>query len=241
LHIDDSRRPIPPSALGPLTALPHLGALTIDAHDASMPYIAEMPALQALLCQDTDATDDGFIALSASRSLQMIWGRRCYGLGDRGFTAMARMPQLRALSVSLKHVSSETLALLPLFPALRELMPMDMPDADFAHVGKCTHLESLILMYCRDTGDVATEHLASLTSLRRYFVSYNQITDRTPALLAGLPSLEELTFSGCAQVTDVGIRALTALPSLRLLRLDGMHGVTSDVARYFGPATFVVV
>ena len=72
-------------------------------------------------------------------------------------------------------------AALPAFPALRELMPMDVPDAGYRHIGKCAALESLILMYCRDTTDAATEHITGLANLTYYFNSYTTITDRTPS------------------------------------------------------------
>ena len=48
-------------------------------------------------------------------------------------------------------------------------MPMDVPDAGYRHVGRCEQLESLILMYCRDTTDVATEHITGLRHLSYYF------------------------------------------------------------------------
>ena len=39
------------------------------------------------------------------------------------------------------------------FPALRELTPIDIKDDGFRHVGKCVELERLTCMYCRETGD----------------------------------------------------------------------------------------
>lgn len=45
---------------------------------------------------------------------------------------------------------------------------MDVPDAGYRHVGKCEQLESLILMYCRNTTDVATEHITGLRKLSYY-------------------------------------------------------------------------
>ena len=47
-------------------------------------------------------------------------------------------------------------------------MPMDVPDAGYRHVGKCAQLESLILMYCRETTDAATEHITGLDQLSYY-------------------------------------------------------------------------
>src|SRR5262249_47675313 len=157
--------------------LPNLGWLAVDATDASMPTIAQMPRLRFLGCQDTAATDAGFTALSKSSSIEYIWGRRCHNLQTQGFAALARMPSLRALSVSCKNVADSGVAALPRFPALPELMPMDIPDEGYRHIARCEMLESLVLMYCRDTGDVATEHLVALPRLKHYFASYNRITD----------------------------------------------------------------
>ena len=100
------------------------------------------------------------------------------------------MPALRGLSVSCLNVDDDALAALPRFPALRELMPMDVPDAGYRHIGRCRELESLILMYCRDTTDAATEHLTGLSKLTYYFNSYTTITDRTPEILSTMDSLE---------------------------------------------------
>src|SRR6516162_5016809 len=199
-----------------------------------MPYIARMPSLRFLGCQDTVAGDDGFAALSQSQSIEFIWGRRCHNLRTRGFAALARMPALRGLSVSCKNVEDAGVAELPKFPALRELMPMDVPDAGYRHIGRCEGLESLILMYCRETGDAATEHLVRLSRLRNYFASYTQITDRTPELLSRMDSLESITFSNCAGVTDIGLAHLARLPRLRALRVSGPH-ITEAVTNAFPP------
>ena len=107
---------------------------------------------------------------------------------------------------------------------------MDVPDAGYRHIGRCEQLDSLVLMYCRDTTDVATEHIADLPKLKRYFASYTRITDRTPEILSGMPSLQEIEFDSCAGLTNAGIAALARLPQLRELRLSGMPKVTGDIA-----------
>ena len=165
LDLDDSRLAITAAGLEPLVSLPHLGSLHVDAKDDWMPYIAQMPRLRFLGAQDTPAGDEGFVALSTSPSIEYIWGRRCHSLGRRGFVALANMPALRGLSVSCLNVDDVGVSALPAFPALRDLMPMDIPDAGYRHVGKCERLESLILMYCRDTTDAATEHITGLRKL----------------------------------------------------------------------------
>jgi hypothetical protein len=232
LNLDARQLAITATGIAALVDLPRLGWLAVDAKDDWMPLIAAMPRLRFLGAQDTVAGDEGFAALGRSASIEYIWGRRCHNLRRRGFLALSEMPALRALSVSCLNVDDEGLAALPCFPSLRELMPMDVPDAGYRHVGKCGMLESLVLMYCRDTTDAATEHLGGLSALRSYFNSYTTITDRTPELLSRLDSLERLTFDNCHRLTDAGIARLARLPKLRHLRVNS-HGVTTAVRGAF--------
>lgn len=228
----DSSLPLAKAGIGHLATLPRVGWLSIDAKDDSMPIIARMPALLFLLVQDTSAGDDGFEALSKSQSIEMIWGRSTHNLHNRGFAALSRMPMLRALSVSCLNVDDSAIASLPDFPALREVMPIDIPDAGYRHIGRCGEMESLVLMYCRDTTDVATEQIVGLTKLKRYFNSYTAITDRTPQLLSGMNSLESVTFDACHGLTNDGVAALARLPRLKEVRVAG-NGLTREIAKAF--------
>jgi hypothetical protein len=238
LNLDCSALQITAAGLAPLVGLPNLGWLAVDATDAAMPYIARMPGLRFLGCQDTAAGDGGFMALSQSPSIEYIWGRRCHNLRTKGFAALARMPALRGLSVSCKNVADSGVAELPRFAVLRELMPMDIPDERYCHIARCERLESLILMYCRETGDAATEHVVRLPRLRNYFASYTQITDRTPERLSRMDSLESITFSGCAGVTNTGLAHLGRLPRLRELRVSGPQ-ITHAITKAFPPGVRV--
>lgn len=235
LNIDNSRLAVTGAGLRPLRALPHLSLLAFDAKNESMADIAALPRLRFLMCQDTSAGDEGFVALSSSRTIEHIWGRRCYNLRRRGFMALADMPALRYLSVSCKNVDDTGLSALARFPALTELMPMDVPDEGYRHIGQCHRLESLVLMYCRDTGDRATELIASLPRLQKYFASYNRITDRTPQILSGMDTLEEITFDSCAGLSNAGVEMLARLPRLRELRVGSMPNVTQEVTSAFRP------
>ncbi len=238
LDIPGSKHAITAAGLEPLISLTHLAALAVEAKDDWMPYIAQMPHLRALGAPDTTAGDEGFVALSRSQSIEYIWGRRCHNLRTRGFMALAAMPALRGLSVSCLNVDDEGIATLPAFPALRELMPIDVPDAGYRHIGGCARLESLILMYCRDTTDEATEHIRALGNLSYYFNSYTTISDRTPELLATMDSLERITFDTCHGLTNAGIARLARLPKLRELRASG-RGITPDLRAAFPPGVEV--
>jgi hypothetical protein len=130
--------------------------------------------------------------------------------------------------VSCKNVDDAALSALPRFPALRGLMPMDVPDDGFRHVGLCEQLEDLWLMYCRDTGDTATERIAGLSRLKTYYAGKTRITDRSLEILGRMPSLEKIEFWECAGITNAGIALLAGLPRLREIIVGGSPNVTRE-------------
>jgi ankyrin repeat protein len=220
-------------ALIDLPNLEFLGCEGQLCNDEAMRHIAALLRLRMLMAQGTVATDAGFAALSRSPTIEYIWGRECPNLTGRGFTALSAMPALRGLGVSCKNVDDQALATLPRFPALRQLMPMDVTDAGFRHVGRCENLESLWCMYCRDTTDVATGHLAGLSKLKTYYAGQTRITDRSLEILGRIPSLEKLEFWNCAGITDAGVALLAALPQLREVTVDGCRQVTAQAIAAF--------
>jgi len=228
------------AGLRPLQQLPHLGFLGCggaQCGDDAMRQIAELPRLRMLMAQGTVAGDGGFAELSRSR-LEYLWGRECPNLTSRGFRALAAMPALRGLAVSCKHVDDAALALLPGCPALRELLPMDVPDEGFRHIGRCAQLQDLWCMYCRDTGDRATEHIAAL-SLKSYYAGQTRITDRSLEILSRMESLERLEFYACSGLTAAGVAHLARLPELKEVALEGIAGMTGEVAKLFPAAVRV--
>ena len=223
--------------LASLAALPNLGALECGGDrcdDVAMQHIAAIPRLRALQAQGTVATDEGFIALSRSQSIEHIWGRECPNLTGRGFSALAAMPALRGLAVSCLRVDDAALATLPTFPALTFIMPMDVKDAGFRHVGRCEKLDALWCMYCRDTGDEATSHIAGL-GLKLYYAGKTTITDKSLEILGRMTTLESVELWQTAGVTDAGIAALASLPRLRSLSVSGTPRVTRKGMSIFPP------
>jgi hypothetical protein len=222
-----------------LTEIPNLGFLGCQGelcNDEAMTHISEVPRLRMLMGQGTVAGDDGFTALSRSQTIEYIWGRECPNLGGRGFKALARMPALKGLAVSCKSVDDASLSALPEFPALRGLLPMDVPDAGFRHVGRCEKLENLWCMYCRDTGDAATEQIAGLGMLKSYYAGATQITDRSLEILSRMKSLESIEFFDCAGISNAGLGLLAGLPRLREITVGGSPKVTREGMLVF-PAT----
>ncbi len=208
--------------------LPRLASLGCDgklSDDGAMAHIAAIPRLRRLRAQESVATDSGFAALSRSKSLEEIWGRECPNFTSRGFLALSRMPALRCLGIGCRKVDDEALAALPRFPALRELTSIGVTDEGFRHIGRCERLERLSCMYCRDTTDVATGHIAGL-ALKHYYAGLTKITDRSLELLGRMASLETVELYETKGVTDAGIACLADLPRLREVSLSGLPNVT---------------
>ncbi len=230
------------AGLRTLSRLPNLGFLGCQGelcNDAAMEQIASLPRLRMLMAQGTVASDDGFVSLSRSQTIEHIWGRECPNLHGRGFAALARMPALKGLAVSCKNVDDASLAALPEFPALTWLTPIDVSDEGFRHVGRCARLERLTCMYCRDTGDAATEHIAGLAKLQHYHASQTRITDRSLEILGGMDSLEEVELSACAGITNAGLPNIAKLPRLRKVAVDATATVTRDGIAIFPPHVHV--
>ncbi len=222
-----------------LSNLAYLGCQGELCNDDAMQHIAALPKLRMLMGQGTVATDEGFKSLSRSQTIEYIWGRECPNLSSPGFIALSRMPKLKGLAVSCKFVDDAALASLPDFPSLKELMPMDVSDDGFRHIGRSKKLESLILMYCRDTTDVATSHLVGMPNLRKYHAGYTLITDTSLELLSRIKSLEEISFEGCKFITDAGIPHLATLPHLRDISIGGCPNVTPSAITGFASSVRV--
>jgi hypothetical protein len=222
--------------LAPLTQLPNLVSFGCEGErcdDAAMRHIGQFPRLRKLNAQGTVASDVGFESLSRSRTIENIWGRECPNLTGRGFAALSTMPVLRVLGVSCRRVDDAALSTLPRFPALTGFMTMDVPDEGFRHVGQCQRLETLTCMYCSDTGDAATEHIANLPKLKSYYAGDTRITDRSLEILSHMQPLERLEFWSCSGITDRGVGQLAALPRLREIVLDGLPNVTQKITDAF--------
>jgi hypothetical protein len=218
-----------------LVELPNLAALGCDgklSSDAALQHIAAMPRLRKLRMQESVASDEGFAALGRSQTIESIWGRECANFGDRGFLAFSQMASLRGFGIGLGRVSESALSALPRFPALRELTPIGLRDEGFVHVGGCRALERLTCMYCRETTDRATGHVAGL-KLKYYYAGLTKITDRSLEILGTMDSLEQADFYECQGLTDAGLRHLARLPNLKEVHLDGLPNVTLEGTRVF--------
>ena len=224
--------------LGSLRDMPNLLAFAADGRlsdDVALAHMGAFPRLRKLRAQEAVATDEGFEALARSKTLEGFWGRVCPNFGNRGFRALSKMPSLQTMGVGLANVDDEVLAAFPDFPALRELTPIGARDPAFRHIGRCHRLERLTCMYCRETTDEATVHVAGL-QIRYYYAGLTLITDRSLEILGRMSTLEQVELYECNGITDAGLPFLAALPRLREVAVEGSPGVTFAGTKVF-PAT----
>jgi len=224
-----------------LRGLPNLLSFAADGRlsdDEAMRHIAAIPRLRNLRAQESVATEEGFEALGRSSTLEGFWGRVCPNFGNRAFRAFSKMPALKRMGVGCANVDDDVLAAFPDFPALRELTPIGVQDPGFSHIGRCERLERLTCMYCRETTDEATAHIAGL-KIRYYYAGLTLITDRSLEILGRMPTLEQIEFYECSHVTDAGLPFLAGLPHLREVALEGLPGVTLAGTKVFGPGVRV--
>jgi hypothetical protein len=83
-------------------------------------------------------------------------------------------------------------------------------------------------MYCRDTADAATAHLAALPNLKTCYAGQTHTTDRSLGILSAMASPERITLSACADVTNGGVAMLATHPRLRVT-LDVLGAIPGRV------------
>jgi hypothetical protein len=93
-------------------------------------------------------------------------------------------------------------------------------------------------MYCRETTDIATEHIGGLR-LRSYYAGLTQITDPSLEILEHMTSVEQIELYECLHVTDAGLVFLSAMPRLKQFEVSGSPGVTLEGTKVF-PASVSV-
>ena len=105
LNIWSNQLEVTAAGLAALVDLPQLGWLGFAANNESMRCISALPQLRFLMCQDTVADDDGFVALSRSRSIEVHLGpslpqpadARVHGTGGHAGVArsVSELPECR--------------------------------------------------------------------------------------------------------------------------------------------------
>jgi Leucine-rich repeat (LRR) protein len=117
---------------------------------------------------------------------------------DSDMPALASLPDLKRLDLSLTRISDRGLRALKTAPAI----------------------EDLNLYFAEQVGDEGAAILRNWKRLKRLNLRGAKITDSTLEVLAGIATIEWLDI-GWAQVTDTGLDHLSSLANLRSLTMGG--------------------
>jgi len=123
---------------------------------------------------------------------------RASWITDSDMPALARMPDLKRLDLSLTRISDR---------GLRALKTVQ-------------GIEDLNLYFAEQVGDEGAVVLRNWKRLKRLNLRGTKITDSTLEMLEGAPAIEWLDI-GWSQITDTGLDHLSALTHLRWLTMGG--------------------
>jgi Leucine-rich repeat (LRR) protein len=150
------------------------------------------------------AADVGWIERAGGLVVRDSGGRvvaidlRSSWIMDSDMPALANLPDLRRLDLSLTRISDRGLRALKTAPAI----------------------EDLNLYFAEQVGDEGTAILRNWKRLKRLNLRGTKITDSTLEVLAGITTIEWLDI-GWAQVTDTGLDHLSSLTNVRSLTMGG--------------------
>jgi Leucine-rich repeat (LRR) protein len=203
-----------------LTAMKSLRELKLagsSAGDAALEIVAAMPALDALVIEDSPVSAEAVQRLAAVGGLagrmQSLTFTRCYGVTDDALRVVMAMPRLESLSIRRCPVAGDFLTRWADTPAekLPKLRTLVVTDAF-----------------------LPAEALAVLPrfapSLRRLDLSRVMLTPAAMKAIGELTALESLQLAACS-LTDEAIEPIANLKKLTTLDLSGNFGVTDKSAR----------
>jgi internalin A len=155
---------------------------------------------------------------------------RATWITDSDIVALARLPNLAHLDLSLTRISDHGLQQLKDAPAITDLNLYSdelITDAGLAALKGWKHLKRLSVRGTKIT-DTTLQHLSGVATLESLDAGYAQITDVGLELLTPLTNLRELAIGG-NKLTDTGLQSLRQLPGLIYLDLSGAERTDSGL------------
>jgi|SRR5579871_4694043 len=149
---------------------------------------------------------------------------------DSDLAALAALPALETLDLSLTRISDHGLQQLKNAPAIADLnlcYAELITDAGLSTVKEWKHLKRINVRGTKVT-DATLQHLSAVTSLESLDIGYAQITDVGLDLITSLPHLTELSIGG-NKLTDNGLQPLRQLPGLKYLDVSGAQRTDSGL------------
>jgi len=193
--------------------------------------IALLSATWLWAADATDRISDAGGAVTRDRSGHIVFvDLRASWVTDSDMAALAALPNLSRLDLSLTRITDHGLQQLKASPGITDLnlcYAELVTDAGLSAVKGWKHLKRLDLRGTKIT-DTTLQHLSAVTSLESLDVGFAQITDVGLDLIASLPNLKELTIGG-NKLTDTGLQPLRQLPGLTYLDLTGSQRTDSGL------------
>lgn len=205
--------------VGQMKGLRYLDLSATKVSDEGLKHLSSLTRLESLCIEETDITNDGLGLLAPLTSLKTL---RAYQLGDgeirdhgaahlaklprletiqsnmqltnKGVIAIAKAPQLKALSLSDPQITDECCAALATMPNLTELWFQDcqITDAGLEQISRSQSLEYLLINDAPITSE-GLRHLKNLPKLVRLSIDMDVQEDRSPDEHPSLRRVGELT------------------------------------------------
>jgi len=142
---------------------------------------------------------------------------------DRGIPLADLIPMLLdAVDLDLGHsrIDDEVLSAIAALPALESLKLHNCPNITSAGVASLAGCASLRKLEVWHSNDDVLSTLATLTQLTDLWVLGPEVTDDSLAVIAQLPSLEQLSIRSCVQVGDEGLAHIAGMVGLKRLSMS---------------------
>lgn len=155
---------------------------------------------------------------------------RASWISDSDMAALAALPSVERLDLSLTRISDHGLLQLKTSPAISDLnlcYAELITDAGVSAVKGWKHLKRINLRGTKVT-DATLQHLSAVTSLESLDIGFAQITDVGLDQITPLPNLKELMIGG-NKLTDNGLQPLRQLARLTYLDLSGSQRTDSGL------------
>ena len=219
-------------ALGRLTGLPNLAALSIQRSpmisDAGLEHLKRLPKLTNLGLLDLNVTDAGLARLADFTRLRVLDLRGCSQVTNAGLRQLRTLKNLKVLRLRGYAIGDDTLAILKDFPGLTGLTVEEagITNAGLASLGRMP-LEEISLFRCYSISDEGLAHLKGLPNLRQLSLRDMPITG------AGLIHLRDQQKLAVLRLNETGVddAALEHLAGLKnLVRLELRQTRITDAA-----------
>ena len=183
-----------------ISGLPQLEVFTASRsrfNELSMRHLAPLTNLRVLDLSHTFITDPSFIHLQKLKKLEEINVSKCAALNGRGFEALRGAP-LRVVSAGATQFG--------------QFGPL--------HIKGSRTLEELAATRC-GMSDEALLVLKSCSSLKKLYLSHNNLSDLGAKHLGAHRGLVELHLRNTRGISDVGLKFFTKMKQLETLDLEG--------------------